>query len=199
VFDGQFVEVGTVVGSADKQYQSAVHMPNALFDGVNRFITLSARFGTPLVGQCREIFEDLQRFQSKGLEHQVNAMARLPVNARPQKRIKADSQSSESQQSQSESQKEQLEEDSRLKKIADYLHELRLADEENSMEDRLYDALSHGVAAIGTARWMQVRQDGRTRMSAYRAFVSMIRCSIADSAVERTPRLSGLPSQRPGC
>jgi hypothetical protein len=59
-----------------------------------------------------------------------------------------------------------------MEKVVDYLECLRLDSDEKSTEDRLYSAIAQGLSAIGIAQWMQVRVNGRGRMSAYKAFVS---------------------------
>jgi hypothetical protein len=66
--------------------------------------------------------------------------------------------------------------DAELDRITAYLTSLRLEEESKAVEDKFCNAVAQGIAAIGTARWLQVRLDGRTKMSAYRAFVSFILC-----------------------
>jgi hypothetical protein len=141
-------------------------------DGANRFITVSARFGTPLAPRCRELFDALQDSRARHLAFQANAMATLPVATRAPKRPKAEMQD-DSAPAAAESQDV---DDAELDRITAYLTSLRLEEESKAVEDKFCNAVAQGIAAIGTARWLQVRLDGRTKMSAYRAFVSFILC-----------------------
>jgi hypothetical protein len=134
---------------------------------MNSFAINAARHRPEFLVKCSGIISKMEESRRDHVEGQIKAIALLPVRKKPGRRKVEESESQEDSQASGE----QAEEDASYARAADAIKLATKADDDLAARQRLHRLIAEKVAAIGTAKWLDVRRKGG-RMGASRAAVS---------------------------